>query len=172
MAQYLTWTTDSDLHDSDHFPLYVSMQLGRGPTPSNMFYGWNLKKARWDDFREKCVLKFVEDLGITNAQAMTDAIIQAAEVTIPKKTGQCKYSCPWWTAACKEAIAARKRTQNRFRRNRGFPHLLMEYKRAKARARQVIRKAKKDSWDNLLSFFNCHTPLSQLWGIYQENQDW
>ena len=168
VAQYLTWTTDSDLHDSDHFPLYVSMQLGRGPIPSNMFYGWNLKKARWDDFREKCVLKFVEELGITNAQAMTDVIIQAADATIPKKTGQCKYSCPWWTAACKEAIAARKRAQNRFRRNRGLPHLLLEFKRAKARARQVIRKAKKDSWDNLLSFFNCRTPLSQLWEILRK----
>ena len=39
VAQYFTWTTDTDLHDSDHFTLYVSMQLGRGPIPSNMFYG-------------------------------------------------------------------------------------------------------------------------------------
>ena len=166
VAQYLHWTTDDDLHDSDHFPIYVQIQLGQCPDePNDMFYGWNLRKADWTVFREKCVLRFEEHLGVHNGQKMSETIIQAAEAAIPKKTGLSKYSCPWWTPECKEAIVVRKRVLNRFRRNRGNPRLLLEYKRAKAKARQVIRKAKKDSWETLISSFNHQTPMAQLWDI-------
>ena len=164
VAQYLTWSTDQDLHDSDHFPIYVVIHLGLGNNQNNdMFHGWNLPKANWNEFQEKCFIKFENHLGLENCKVMTDAIIKAATETIPKKTGITKYSCPWWTPQCKEAIAVRKRALNRFRRNRGIPNLLMQYKQAKAKARQIIRKAKKDSWEKLLSSFNYQTPMTQLW---------
>ena len=166
VAQHLSWSTDDDLHDSDHFPIYVQIQLGLCPDqPNDMFYGWNLSKANWVDFREKCTLRFEEGLGVRNGQKMAETIIQAAEAAIPKKTGQSKYSCPWWTSECKQAIAARKRALNRFRRNRGNQRLLLEYKQAKAKARQIIRKAKKDSWEKLISSFTFQTPMAQLWDI-------
>ena len=58
--------------------------------------------------------------------------------------------------------------QNRFRRNRQSVFLLMEYKKAKAKARRVIRNAKKTSWLEFLSVFNHRTPMSTLWGILRK----
>ena len=169
IAQYMDWTTDEDLHDSDHFPIYITFDKGEDTIHfTDIFYGWNLNKARWDEFREKCVLKFEEQLGVDNCKAMTDVIIQAATAAIPKKTGYSKYSCPWWTDDCKRAIAETKRAHNRFRRNRGIPLLLLAYKKAKAKARQTIRLAKKESWNKLLSVFIHSTPISKLWGIIRK----
>ena len=167
VAQYFTWTTDSALHDSDHFPIYATIHTGPGAIRDDLFYGWNLDRANWDAFREQCTLKFDEEIGVENCMEMTETIIQAANLSIPKKTGQSKYSCPWWTPACREAIAARKRALNRFRRNKSTT-LLLEYKRLKAKARTVIRGAKKDSWEKLLSSFNHRTPMSQLWEILRK----
>ena len=169
LAPYADWTTDSDLHDSDHFPIYITLDKGEETSyTSNMFYGWNLNKAMWNVFREKCVLHFEEELGIQNCKIMTEAIIKGATETIPRKTGQSKYSCPWWTSDCKEALRERKRMLNRFRRHKDNVNLLMEYKKAKAKARQVVRKAKKESWERLLSMFNCQTSMSKLWGIIRK----
>ena len=76
---------------------------------------------------------------------MTEELVQTASECIPQRTGRSKYSCPWWTEECKTAIRERKKALNRFRRTR-LTALLMEYKRAKAKARQVIRRARKESW--------------------------
>ena len=102
---------------------------------TDIFYGWNLNKARWTEFKDKCVLQFDEQLGVDNYKLMTESIVQAATATIPKKTVTPEYSCPWWSNECKQAIAERKRALNRFRRNRGNMTLLIEYKKAKAKAR-------------------------------------
>lgn len=170
VAPHAMWMTEDDPHDSDHFPIYVTLNNVVDPSQdSDIFYGWNLNKANWNEFREKCILKYVDQLGsVENCRVMTDLIVSAATETIPKKTGHVKYCCPWWTDECKEAIRDRKRLLNRFRRNREVPGLLLEYKRAKAKARQVIRQAKKDSWLKLLSLFNYQTPLPRLWEILRK----
>ena len=160
-----TWTTDPDLHESDHFPIYFTLQSGMNQTVENVFYGWNINKANWDKFREECDIKFDENLGAGNYELLTETILQAATRNIPIKTGQYKYNCPWWTNECKEAKAARLRALNRFRRNRGNPLLLLEFKKAKAKARQITRKAKKDSWEKMLQMFNHTTPMAKLWDI-------
>ena len=165
----LTWMTDRDLHDSDHFPIYISMETGYQPPEDNdRFHGWNLNKAKWDGFRQDCELKFLEESGLDNCRIMTEVIVKAANDNIPHKTGRGKYICPWWTDECKNAIAVRKRALNRFRRNRDQPFLLLEYKKAKAKARQVIRRAKKDSWEKLLNTFNYQTPMTHLWDIIRK----
>ena len=169
LAPCATWQTDEDPHDSDHFPMYVMFDFDDVLTAStDLFYGWNLNKANWSEFRDKCILRFDEQLGVDNYRVMAEAILSAAAETVPKKTGQSKYSCPWWNDQCKAAIAERKRILNRFRRNREIPGLLLEYKRAKAKARQVIRQAKKDSWMKLLHLFSHQTPLPRLWEILRK----
>ena len=169
LAPCADWYTDDDPHDSDHFPIYTTFDFEDAQTVSpEAFYGWNINKANWSDFRDKCVLTFDEQLGVDNYKVMTEVILLAASETIPKKTGQSKYCCPWWTDQCKAAIAERKRLLNRFRRNRGNPTLLLEYKKAKAKARQVIRQAKKDSWLKLLHVFSYQTPLTKIWEIVRK----
>ena len=165
IGQYVDWHTDDDLHSSDHCPIYISYhRLHRSTYNSATHLRWNLNKANWLEFTDKCDLQFDESMGPENCERITQAIFNAAKETIPQKSGAGKYNCPWWNDECREVIRLRKRALNRFRRSRQNA-LLLEYKQAKAKARQVIRKAKKDSWQNLLQRFNHTTPISQLWDI-------
>ena len=167
IGQYTEWVTDDDLHSSDHCPIYVTysrnVPSGSNATPEAGIR-WNLDKANWTEFTDKCKFTFVESAGPENCTMITEVILNAAKQTVPQKSGQGKYNCPWWTDECEEAKTLRNRALNRFRRSRQH-FLLIEYKRAKAKARQVIRKAKKESWTNLISQFNHTTPVSRLWDI-------
>ena len=168
IGQYMEWRTDDDLCSSDHCPIYVSCDLNeRTPTGENTFHGWNINKAKWTEFQERCQLRFCAELGIDNCSIMTEELVQTASECVPQRTGKSKYSCPWWTEECKTAIRERKKALNRFRRTR-LTALLMEYKRAKAKARQVIRRAKKESWEKLLHMFNYRTPVRQLWEVIRK----
>ena len=167
IGQYMEWRTD-DLCSSDHCPIYVSCDLNeRTPTGENTFHGWNINKAKWTEFQERCQLRFCAELGIDNCSSMTEELVQTASECVPQRTGKSKYSCPWWTEECKTAIRERKKALNRFRRTR-LTALLMEYKRAKAKARQVIRRAKKESWEKLLHMFNYRTPVRPLWEVIRK----
>ena len=128
------------------------------------FFGWNVYKANWTEFSEKCDLRFIQENGIDNCAALTAAFLKAADESIPKKNGKSKHNYPWWTDACKDALRTRNRALNRFRRSHQTAHL-MAYKAAKANARRTIRKAKRDSWEKLLHMFKHSTPMRQLWDI-------
>ena len=165
IGQYLEWQTDDDLHSSDHCPIYVMCDINRNmPTIRDTSFRWNLDKAKWVDFIDECRIHFDDAAGDMNCMNMTKCIIDAAQKTVPQKSGRGKYNCPWWTEECKEAIRTRKRALNRFRRSHSNIQLL-EYKQAKAKARQIIRKAKKESWYRLLHMFNHTTPIRELWDV-------
>ena len=72
VAQSLSWMTDSGLHDSDHFPIYITVHSGPRIIQDDLFYGWNLDKAKWDEFREQCNLKYDDGLGVDNCKVMTE----------------------------------------------------------------------------------------------------
>ena len=170
IGQYLHWRTASDLYSSDHCPLYVTYDRRDGTTDPerDTFFGWNFKKANWVEFSNQCNFDDVDMTDMpTSYNTMIDRLLTVARDTVPQKTGPPKYACPWWNDECKEAIRDRKRALNRFRRHR-TTSLLLAYKAAKAKARRVIRQAKKQSWESLLHLFNVNTPLSQLWGIIRK----
>lgn len=165
LGPHLDWRTADDLYASDHCPILITYQYSREREATEQTHiRWNLSKANWTEFSEKCDIVFDEAEGHRNCELMTQNIMNAAHETIPKKSGKGRYNCPWWTDECKEVIEQRERALNRFRRSRQYI-LLLEYKRAKAKARQVIRKAKKDSWQKLLEQFNHTTPVNYLWDI-------
>ena len=157
------WRTDDDLCGSDHCPIYASFCQNQSvPYPTDTRIRWHLDKANWTEFNDKCDVKFDEHLGIDNCELMTETIIRAAKQSVPQKRGCGKYNCPWWNDDCRDAIQFRNRALNRFRRSQQYVHL-MEYKQAKAKARQVIRAAKKESWQKLLNQFNHTTPINRMW---------
>ena len=166
IGQYLDWRTDDDLLSSDHCPIYIDYHRNQRTTHPERDCGirWNITKGNWTEFSDKCDLKFDMDKGPDNCTTVTQAIIEVAKQTVPMKNGKGKYNCPWWNDACAEALRLRKRALNRFRRSRQNV-LLLEYKKAKAKARQVIRKAKKECWEKFLDQFTYTTPLSRLWDI-------
>lgn len=168
VGQFMQWHTDTDLYSSDHLPIYIDYDIHVPTSPQYPdFPGWNINKADWAGFAAQCGLQFDEREGMANYGHITEAFIQAAMDHIPQNNRFSKYSCPWWTVECREAIRFRRRAQNRFRRSRTTARLLA-YKEAKARARRTIRKAKRDSWEKLLHLFTVNTPMQQLWDILRK----
>ena len=165
LGPYMQWDTDTDLYSSDHCPIYIHCDINEPAIPHGFdFFGWNIYKANWVEFSEKCNLRFIPEHGLGNYATITAAMLEAADVSVPKKNGRSKYNCPWWNDDCKEALRLRDRALNRFRRSHLTAHL-MDYKAAKAKARRTIRKAKRDSWEKLLHMFQHSTPMRQLWDI-------
>ena len=166
IAPIMDWNTDKDLHSSDHFPIHITMDtVTPPPTLPSIFMGWNIKKAKWTEFRQHCNFHFDVDQGINNCALLTQALIESATMFIPGRNGNGKYQCPWWTDECREAIRARRRAQNRLRRDRHSSFLRIEYRKQRAKTRRVLRTAQLDSWHELLSLFNHRTPMNRLWEI-------
>ena len=166
IAPYMDWNTDNDLHSSDHFPIHITMNnVTPFPGLPPVFLGWNTKKAQWTEFREHCNFHFDSEQGVTNCELITQAIVDCATMFIPARNGNGKYQCPWWTDECREAIRERRRAQNRLRRDRHSSFLRIEYRKQKAKTRQILRSAQLHSWHELLSLFNHRTPMNRLWEI-------
>ena len=170
LATQLDWNTIKDLHSSDHFPIHI--ELGRTDlqhvnVPS-IFSGWNLRRADWTNFRSNCSVRFDIQDGLNNCDTLTKTIVDTALKYIPARVTNPKFCCPWWNDECREALLMRKRAQNRMRRNRYSEFLRIEYRKAKAAARRVIREAQVASWRELISVFNHRTPLAKLWDILRK----
>ena len=69
---------------------------------------------------------------------------------------------PWWTPACREAIRERNRAYRIFNNN-PIANNLVNYKKCKAKARKIIKKAKRTSWHEFVSIITKDTPTSDIW---------
>ena len=112
----------------------------------------------------------------TAVSLVTDNIIRAADIAIPKSTGSLKKHCrPWWNEKCK---LAKKRQQKAWGIFRRYPTTsnYITYKQARANARKIRRHSQRDSWVNYVSNITSNTNSKQLWhrvkkamGIYPNN---
>ena len=72
---------------------------------------------------------------------------------------------PWWNAECASAVALIRRAFNKWRSHPVRTYQL-EYRRLEARARRVIKRAKKLSWRKFLNNLNMHTKCSEVWHFF------
>lgn len=138
----LDWDTDKDLHSSDHLPIHIKLSV---PTPKNdlprIFLGWNVRKGNWTEFQTNCNFRFCDEMGVDNCETITQNIVETAQMFVPTRNVNSKYQCPWWSDDCRDAIRARRRAQNRMRRDPHSQFLRIEYRKAKAKTRQILRTA-------------------------------
>ena len=106
-----------------------------------------------------------EDTPEGRITCITETILTAAEQTIPK-TKPClrRTAVPWWSPAVRQAIARRRRSFRKFLRFRTDQNLIIK-NRERARTQQIIRRAKRESWQRFLSQLSVSTPLSQIWNL-------
>ena len=166
LAPWFQWVVDSDIHDSDHYPILLRFTFGVAGG-SSFVPRWNLNKADWATFTELCEFthhdRFVNPLdGISY---ITDTIITAAKQSIPV-TKPCKKgnAVPWWSPSVRQAIARRKRAFRAYLRLR-TDEALVARNRERAIAKRVIKTAKRNSWQKFLSAFTSSTPLNKLWDL-------
>ncbi|GBM62976.1 hypothetical protein AVEN_147232-1, partial [Araneus ventricosus] len=172
----LNFTVESDLYNSDHFPLIVSHADSGGTThcpPRYLF-----QRADWTGFTQLAAItrSMVSTPDITEGvQNIIDCLINAANKTIHKSSPRLrKFRRPWWNEACRDSHKEQKRRWNIFRRYLTTEHLVA-FKRARANARRIRRRSQSDSWIRFISSITSSTSGSQIWkkikaanGIYKE----
>nr|CAH7748190.1 unnamed protein product [Callosobruchus chinensis] len=101
----------------------------------------------------------VDDL----VENFTNNLNLAASQSIPKTQPIVrKKSVPWWNQNIRQAIAERKSALKTFRRNCTQQNLI-NFKKARAKARRLISESKKSTWSNYVSSMTTTTPISEVW---------
>ena len=159
LATRITWHTSPDPLSSDHRPIHIA--IGHDTTPIITQPRLNMKKAKWTEFTDQ--MEQI-DLEHPTVDEFTDIIKKAAQDNIPttKPIQRPRRSAPWWNYECKRAITLRDTARKRYERNKSQDNLI-NYKRARARCRRLVREAKKSSFQEVANTFNRYTPITKIW---------
>ena len=166
LATWFEWAVDTDIHDSDHYPISLQFTFTVNGIPS-FSPRWKLDKADWVKFTEECEFEYNErfDDPVQGIQFITDTMISAASKSIPiTKPSRKAIPVPWWNNSVRNAVAKRKRSFRSYLRTR-TEHALILRNRERANARRIIRSSKRESWQQLLSTLTASTPLGKIWDL-------
>lgn len=167
-AAKCSWRVEENCWDSDHFPISIGIfdkvfcnVFRRPPT-------WAIKRANWDKFDENCINKIsspdeellTDDIYDKFISQLTDAINDAIPKTRPYS--QRKSPVPWWSKSCDDAIKDKKRALNKLKRS-GASDDYIDFKKKRAKARQVVKDAKRKHWHDFCGGISSGTPTKIIW---------
>ena len=112
-------------------------------------------------------MKYVHfDQGVQElAEDFTEALFLAAKDSIPmSKGGGVKKHSRFWNDDCDNAVKYRDKMKRKVR-NKFDMASFVEYKRSKAVATKVIKKAKRSSWRSFCSSLSYKTKLGKVWKV-------
>ncbi len=162
------WQVHDDLCGSDHFPILLKA-IQKTPENSNSIF--NLKKADWPLFRNLCQSKLTRNILDTAdpVQTFSTKLLEIAYESIPKLIYNSKRlpRTPWFNQECKEAIRVRKNLYRKFFQQPTLENLLL-LKKAKAKARRVIKEAKRTSWRRYVSSLTGDTKPQKVWKMIRK----
>ena len=162
------WSVIQDTWGSDHYPILTEFNEKCYYTPFKSSAKWSIKKGNWENFQIACE-EYIDEPDLTNDievmyNTYVDQLTKAIDSSFPKTTGHKPTKIPtsWWNEDCKQAILDRKNALKVLKKSY-LPNDLIEYKRACANARKIIKKAKKEDWRNFCSTINSQTSSKQIW---------
>ena len=157
------WRVSENLHGSDHFPILLRLNEPRQvPTVPR----WNLDKANWKLYQEKC--STISEISIMENnleayEALEELIITAASEAIPTtRPTKGKPPVPWWDKTCKTLRKITLRCYDKYRTNPSYTNKII-YQRALAKKKQYFKQAKRKSWQDYISKINANTPITSVW---------
>ena len=162
------WKVCEDSHGSDHFPIIM---YETEETDSDKIPKWNFKKANWEKFNILCHEKLLFNSFENSEDPMlsfTETLIDISNQCIAKSsTNSFKKKKPWFNDECKEAIKKRKDSLKRFKQ---YPTKtnLNACKILRAKARRIIKQAKRSSWKDFISKINTRTPMTTIWNMIKK----
>ncbi|GFX46060.1 putative RNA-directed DNA polymerase from transposon X-element [Trichonephila clavipes] len=131
-----------NLYNSDHFPVILSHDSD--PAGKTFPPTYSYRRADWALFTQLAVITdaMVKAESIdTTVQEVTNVLIAAADLSIPKSSGHSfKHYKPWWNADCQTAYKNQRKLWGIFRRYPTTENLLA-FKKAKANARRSLEGA-------------------------------
>lgn len=169
LAANLSWNVEPYLYGSDHFPI----TLHHDKLTTNIYTihpKWKIDTARWQEFSSDIteslhdINELAEPYDIdTMIKNFNNIILNAANRHIgktPLRTTQ--KIVPWWNPKCAEVVRECKKAFNKMKRNPIMENIL-KYKELRAKKRFILKKSKKESWQNYVSKVTPNTPLKEVW---------
>ena len=178
------WEVLDDTLGSDHFATvtHINEHLTDNTDHTQKFI---LAKADWGTFKTNARRLVVADVisesnsVSKNAEILTDAIIEAAELSIPQSKNKKRKRIkplPYWNDDCKNAIRDRNKARNVLHRDKTLENCI-NYRRLKGKAQYVIKSTARDYWQNYCSTLNSSTKLGSVWrmakkmnGVHNEHK--
>ena len=157
------WTVHDDLCGSDHFPVLLRYTTNMDAPNVGR---WNFKSADWDSFQRMCLADLTEESFASVHEPITffsEKLLHISNTTIKKTSASStRIKVPWFNEDIKEAIKNRKKLQRKVLRHPTTENI-DNYKRARAKARGIVKKYKKMSWKSFCDSLNSKTPSQKVW---------
>ena len=109
-----SWKVHDDTCGSDHFPIIL---VNSGPELDDKIPRWNLRRAKWDEFKNSCILELKSDgndIVDDNITYFSKTLLSIAEESIPKTSSNKKHNKSWFSDDRKTAIRSRKAALQKF----------------------------------------------------------
>ena len=162
-----SWKVHDDTCGSDHFPIILE---NSGPEIDDKIPRWNLRRAKWDEFKNSCILKLKSDANDTvddNITYFSKTLISIAEESIPKTSSNKKHNKSWFNDDCKTAIRSRKAALRKFNLQPSAENL-NNFKIHRAKTRRVIKTSKKTSWRNYVNKLKSSSKSKKVWDMIRK----
>ena len=157
------WKVHSHPYHSDHMPIKISNSLSFETiqkTPKFI-----VEKADWSKYQTLTQIKDPEGQASKSCEALELPIINAASASIPQtktKSSSAKTNS-WWTDECGSALKDKNRALLAYKKSKGDLILWIKYKKKKAIFRYIIKRTKKQSWEEFVSQMTQETLSTEVW---------
>ena len=162
-----SWKVHNDTCGSDHFPIILE---NSGPELDDKIPRWNLRRAKWDEFKNSCIFKLKSDANDTvddNITYFSKTLISIAKENIPKTSSNKKHNKSWFNDDCKTAIRSRKAALRKFNLQPSAENL-NNFKIHRAKTRRVIKISKKTSWRNYINKLKSSSKSKKVWDMIRK----
>ena len=137
-----TWRVLPGLYGSDNFPILLESV---DSDPRSRPPRWRLDRLDWQCFTDlTSSVRSLADFGTCNDAAIyfTDVLHSVALLSVPKTSGRfSKRPVPWWNADCTTPVREKWSAFSRLCHHRGDLLCLEAFRRARARARHILKEA-------------------------------
>lgn len=153
---------------SDHFPILLRKTLSLNQWPVNFKPKFKTEVADWNCYKNIIINEFYNAPFTAEVLVRYDflerSIMKAAEISIPQTKlylGKKPPMC-WWNRDCDEIIKNRKQAHYNYKNNPNLANYI-ELKRLQAKAKHIVKSAKRNSWEKFCSTINPKTSNKDIW---------
>lgn len=148
---------------SDHYPISCTVGLEMQRCVVTIQQRWKFERADWEKYNDLCKTELMSYSMENDTDECTEKL-RAAEESIPKSKRTRKDKVvPWWNSECSNAIKSRNKAFRKLKRTL-IPEAIQEYQKERAKARRIIKQAKKRYWQGYCSSIGKETELGEVWG--------
>ena len=160
---FFGWYIDDDLHSSDHYPIIINVIHDKMNKERKR--KWIIKKADWENYDKELKIKSLNFANVNEHEIyIKNRILDAALKSIPiSSTKPLKKTVPWWNEEIHNLIKLRKHKLRRYQQTLNLNYY-REFLIAKYQSRKLVRKLKKETWQEFVQTINVNTPSSKVYG--------